>query len=58
MDKYGSDKPDTRFELIIYNLTNVFENSALNVFKENIKNGALLKRFACLTAQIFFQEKI
>ncbi len=43
MDKYGSDKPDTRFELIIYNLTNVFENSALNVFKENIKNGGVIK---------------
>ena len=43
MDKYGSDKPDTRFELIIRNLTNVFENSALNVFKENIKNGGVIK---------------
>ena len=43
MDKYGSDKPDTRFELIIYNLTDVFENSAMNVFKENIKNGGVIK---------------
>jgi aspartyl-tRNA synthetase len=43
MDKYGSDKPDTRFELIIRNLTDVFENSALNVFKENIKNGGVIK---------------
>ena len=43
MDKYGSDKPDTRFELIIRSLTNVFENSALNVFKENIKNGGVIK---------------
>ncbi len=43
MDKYGSDKPDTRFELIIHNLTNVFEKSAMNVFKENIKNGGVIK---------------
>ena len=43
MDKYGSDKPDTRFELIIRSLTDVFENSAMNVFKENIKNGGVIK---------------
>ncbi len=43
MDKYGSDKPDTRFELIIHNLTDIFENSSLNVFKENIKNGGVIK---------------
>ena len=43
MDKYGSDKPDTRFELIIRNLTDVFENSAMNVFKENVKSGGVIK---------------
>ena len=43
MDKYGSDKPDTRFELIIRNLTDVFENSSMNVFKENVKNGGVIK---------------
>ncbi len=43
MDKYGSDKPDTRFELIIHNLTDIFANSSLNVFKDNIQKGGVIK---------------
>ncbi len=43
MDKYGSDKPDTRFELLINNLTDTFTNSALNVFKDNIQKGGVIK---------------
>ncbi|MHB1545148.1 MAG: aspartate--tRNA ligase [bacterium] len=43
MDKYGSDKPDTRFELIINNLTDIFAGSSLNVFKDNIQKGGVIK---------------
>ena len=43
MDKYGSDKPDTRFGLIINNLTDVFAGSQLNVFKDNIQKGGVVK---------------
>ncbi len=43
MDRYGSDKPDTRFELLISNLTDIFKNSSMNVFKENVKNGGVIK---------------
>ncbi|MHB8232118.1 MAG: aspartate--tRNA ligase, partial [bacterium] len=43
MDKYGSDKPDTRFELTLTNLTDIFTNSSLNVFKDNILKGGVIK---------------
>ena len=43
MDKYGSDKPDTRFGLIINNLTDIFAGSQLNVFKDNIQKGGVVK---------------
>jgi aspartyl-tRNA synthetase len=43
MDKYGSDKPDTRFGLIINNLTDVFAGSQLNLFKDNIQKGGVVK---------------
>jgi aspartyl-tRNA synthetase len=42
MEKYGSDKPDLRFELEMVNLNDVFANSEFKVFKESIeKNGVV-----------------
>ncbi|MGH1411551.1 MAG: aspartate--tRNA ligase [Mycoplasma sp.] len=39
IDKYGSDKPDLRYQLELYTITNIFENSEFQVFanakKEN-----------------------
>jgi aspartyl-tRNA synthetase len=43
MEKYGSDKPDTRFGLILVNLTDIFTKSSLNVFKDNIQKGGVIK---------------
>ncbi len=42
-DKYGSDKPDTRFELIITCLSDIFTNSSLNLFKNVISTGGTIK---------------
>jgi len=45
MEKYGTDKPDLRNPIIIYNTTKLFESSevTLDIFKKNIKNGAIVK---------------
>jgi aspartyl-tRNA synthetase len=45
MDRYGSDKPDTRFPLEINDLTSTFKNSAFKVFAETIKKGGVIKAF-------------
>lgn len=34
MDKYGSDKPDTRFDLFINDVKDVFRNTSFNGYKE------------------------
>ena len=38
MEKYGSDKPDLRFNLEMKNLNNVFANTTFKVFQDQLKN--------------------
>lgn len=39
---YGSDKPDTRFDLQLKDITKTFKNSSFNVFKQIAKKGAII----------------
>jgi aspartyl-tRNA synthetase len=39
MDRYGSDKPDTRFDLELIHVSDVLANSEFKVFKGAIENG-------------------
>ncbi|WP_042146111.1 aspartate--tRNA ligase [Paucisalibacillus sp. EB02] len=39
MDRYGSDKPDTRFELELIHVSDVLENSTFKVFQGAIESG-------------------
>ncbi len=43
MDKYGSDKPDTRFELYLNDITDILKDSTMRVFSESIKEGGIAK---------------
>jgi aspartyl-tRNA synthetase len=42
MEKYGSDKPDARFELPLVTLNSVFKNSGFKVFKGQIDNDGII----------------
>ncbi len=42
MEKYGSDKPDLRFELEMINLNDVFKDSDFRVYKEAINKGGVV----------------
>ncbi len=42
MEKYGSDKPDLRFDLEMVKLNDVFENSGFRVFKSTIEDGGII----------------
>ena len=42
MDKYGSDKPDLRFEMPISNITEIFKNTGFSVFKNVIDEGGII----------------
>lgn len=43
MEKYGSDKPDLRFEMLQHNVTELFRSSEFSVFKSNLENNGVIK---------------
>ncbi len=43
MAKYGTDKPDTRFDLFLYDVTDISAKSDFGVFKNIIENGGIVK---------------
>ena len=43
MDRYGSDKPDTRFGMELVNVTDVVKDSEFVVFKGAIENGGTVR---------------
>ena len=43
MNRYGVDKPDTRFEMELTDLTDVFQKSQFKVFASVIQNGGVIK---------------
>ncbi len=45
MNQYGSDKPDTRFDMIIQDFSDLFRNSELKVFREAVHSGGVVKAF-------------
>lgn len=46
MNNYGTDKPDTRFGMLIHDLSPIFKNSAFKVFSGAIANGGFVKGIA------------
>ena len=43
MNRYGTDKPDTRFGLELVDLTDIVKNSECKVFTNAINNGGIVK---------------
>jgi len=43
MEKYGSDKPDLRFDLPIVDMTHIFQKTEFGVFKKTIEAGGAVK---------------
>ncbi len=43
MNRYGSDKPDTRFEMELVELSQIVKNSGLKVFTQAVENGGIVK---------------
>ncbi len=45
MERFGSDKPDLRFDLEIKNLNEIVKNSGFKIFDEAIENGGSVRGF-------------
>ena len=43
MLKYGTDKPDLRFDIEIQDVTEVFKDSEFKIFSNNIKKGSIVR---------------
>ena len=43
MERYGSDKPDTRFGMEIQNISDLVENCGFTVFADAVKNGGSVR---------------
>ncbi|CAN6911358.1 unnamed protein product [Brassica oleracea var. botrytis] len=43
MDRYGSDRPDARFDLELKDVSNVFTESSFRVFTEGLESGGIIK---------------
>ena len=43
MDRYGCDRPDTRFGMELVNVTDLFANSGFKVFANTVANGGMIK---------------
>lgn len=43
MEKYGSDKPDLRFDMPLYNVSEVFANTEFKVFENCLNEGCIIQ---------------
>ena len=43
MDNYGTDRPDTRYEMLLKNLGGILGNIGFNIFTKAIQNGGAIK---------------
>ncbi|MBN4004196.1 aspartate--tRNA ligase [Nostoc sp. LPT] len=43
MERYGSDKPDTRYGLELVDVSNIVKDSSFKVFRDTVTNGGIVK---------------
>ena len=47
MERFGSDKPDTRFGLELVDITDIVKDSAFSVFSNAVKDGGAVRAINC-----------
>ncbi len=58
MEKYGSDKPDLRYDLPFIDLTETFANSEFGAFKKPIENGGVVKALLIKGAASYSRKEL
>ena len=43
MEKYGSDKPDLRFDMPLVNVSDIFSSTEFKVFASTLENGGIIQ---------------
>ncbi len=57
MDRYGSDKPDTRFGMELVDLSECVENCGFSVFRNALKDGGSVRCIVAKDATAHFSRK-
>jgi len=57
MNDYGSDKPDTRFDMKIKDLSDIVENCGFGVFADTVKNGGTVRAINAKNAAGVYTRK-
>ena len=57
MNDYGSDKPDTRFEMKIKDLSDIALNCGFSVFSDTVKNGGTVRAITAKNAVDTYTRK-
>lgn len=57
MERYGSDKPDTRFGMELYDLTDIVRDCSFGVFKSAIDGGGTVRAFTAKNAVKTYSRK-
>lgn len=59
MNKYGSDKPDIRYDMHLHDLSGIFKDSEFKVFADTLSNGGVIKGIAVKGgAEAYSRKKI
>ncbi|MBC2855859.1 MAG: aspartate--tRNA ligase [Cetobacterium sp.] len=58
MERFGSDKPDVRFEVELKDLTDLMANSNFTAFKSTVENGGIVKAVVAPGVAEEFSRKI
>ncbi|WP_329383326.1 aspartate--tRNA ligase [Anaerofustis butyriciformans] len=57
MDRFGSDKPDTRFGMELFDLSDILKDCKFNVFAGPIKNGGSVRAINAKGLASFFSRR-
>ena len=57
MNNYGSDKPDTRFDMKIKDISDIVENCGFGVFADTVKNGGTVRAITAKNATNILTRK-
>lgn len=57
MNNYGSDKPDTRFDMKIKDISDIVENCGFGVFADTVKNGGTVRAITAKNAVNVYTRK-
>ncbi len=57
MNNYGSDKPDTRFDMKIKDISDIVENCGFSVFADTVKNGGTVRAITAKNASSVLTRK-